>query len=102
MAVAQNESLADLSVRGSDSYSGLNPTEKLRFENLMNERFWCWHSIWDGAQLAAFESDFWSGGKHLITRWLKQPGIAEWWDMHKFQFPPEFIAEIDGLGTNYT
>jgi hypothetical protein len=45
MATAQNEGLTEIFVRGSLSYDDLNPIEKHRFENLMAERFWVFHSI---------------------------------------------------------
>ena len=100
MAIAQNEDLAELLVRGSDNYADLGGTEQLRFENLMSERFWCWHSIWDGIQLHAFEDDFWSGGEILIKQWLERKGIAEWWKIHKYQFPSDYIKAIDELAAN--
>ena len=102
MAIAQNEGLADLFVRGSNSYDDLNPIEKHRFENLMNERFWVFHSIWDGVQSDAFESYFWDLTTGQIENLLKQPGVAAWWTRHNSQFPSEYIREIDGLWTDDT
>ncbi len=100
MAIAQNEGLADLFVRGSNSYDDLNPIEKLRFENLMSERFWVFHSIWDGVQSDAFESYFWDATAGQIVILLKQPGITTWWTKHNSQFPSDYIGEIDELRTD--
>lgn len=95
MAIAENEDLADILVRGTSSYDGLAPTEKIRFENLMSERFWVWHSIWDGIQSDAFESYFWDGVLQLIAQTLKQPGMSEWWERNKSEFPSDYVEVID-------
>lgn len=100
MAIAQYEGLADLIVRGSSSYEGLLPVEKLRFESLMSQRVWVWHSIWDGAQSDAFESYFWVGLAQQFVEVLRQPGIAEWWEKHKLEFPSEYVGDIDRLRTD--
>jgi hypothetical protein len=102
MATAQNEGLADVFVRGSNSYADLTPIEKHRFENLMSERFWVFHSIWDGVQTNAFESYFWGVVEQQITELLKQPGIKEWWINYKIQFPSEYVREIDRQRTEDT
>jgi hypothetical protein len=96
LATAQNEDLAELYVRGSSNYDDLNPVEKLRFQNIMTERFWTFHSIWDGVQAGAFESYFWKDVcVPQIAQLLNQPGMKSWWGDHKNSFPSNYVREID-------
>jgi hypothetical protein len=97
MTIAQNEGLADLFVRGMESYQSLTPIEKLRFDNLMSDRFWIWHSIWDGVQSDAFESYFWIGITEQVSQMFKHAGISDWWETNRTQFPSLYAEQIDRL-----
>jgi hypothetical protein len=100
MAVTKDRELADIFLRGSTSYESLDPLEQLRFGYLMSQRLWVWHSIWDGVQTNAFESYFWTVSEHLISDLFRQPGIKEWWELKKFEFPTQYIEEIDSFIIN--
>ena len=63
----------------------------------MGERFWNWYHVWDRVQSNLIEEDFWIGLKQIIKRILAQPGAAEWWSLDRFQFPQNFVDEVDEL-----
>ncbi len=95
MAIAQDSGLAMLHTKGSEDYDQLNKEERLRFDNLMGQRFWGYEQMWDRCRTGVLEESIWLGARRTAFVYLKEPGVLKWWDLNKVQYPAQFIAEID-------
>ena len=77
--LAQDAEVVALYLRGCESYSGLDPVEKLRFHSLMLNTLWGFE-----VSLSLHEEGIYTDSRlqahleHVLSE-LEHPGAAEWW-----------------------
>jgi hypothetical protein len=98
LALAQNEKLATILPKGLENFSSLDSGERIRFEAIMNERFWVMQQLWQRVQDGYLNQEYWDGSIHGATiQTIHTPGGAAWWEASNRQFPANYREEIERI-----
>lgn len=94
-AVAQNENLARILRSAQSTTSNLTDDERFRLRMLLLQVFNHLESDFylrqDGVLPAPLAERF----SETLATWLKQPGVMEWWSVHKALMSRDFVAWVE-------
>lgn len=99
MAMAKNRDVAELVAVGLDESRGLDRTDQLRLEQMLQEVAWAAFHIWDRTQRGIFPKGTFefTGGAYLCAMLATKRGSAWWIRAKHFGFLPGFVADVDKL-----
>ena len=98
-SIIDDQALASLWVRGRDDLQSLDRVERLRFDYLAVQMFWCWAMLYLYRQQDVMDERVMDLSVANLPLYASGRGIREWWrtSPHRSEYPPEFAAEIDRL-----
>ena len=93
--IVSNGDVAEIYLKGLRDPKALEPAERLRFNLLANELFYMLQtSLQRAIELGGADPD--ESIRELVTdSVLRAPGIRIWWNEHRGEFQPGFVAKID-------
>ncbi|WP_226647653.1 hypothetical protein [Microbulbifer variabilis] len=94
MALAENSELADIWLKGSANRRMLCKIEKLRFDSLVNQRFWVLFHMYDRTETGFLEESFWGYASKQLEQLVGAPGVQEWWQENLHLFPKQYIKVV--------
>ena len=96
--LVSDSSMSDLYLRGCRDYEGLAKPERFRFGLVLQELFLAFEGDFQRVQASIYPRSAWEAaqGKQLWAL-SGQPGARAWIERHRYQFLPEFAAEMDRL-----
>lgn len=98
-AIACNREVAELMTTGLSGERNLDPADKLRLEQMLQEMAWASFHIWDRTRRGIFpKGTFEQTGGAAFCSVLKTVRGSEWWQSAKgVGFYPGFVADVDAL-----
>jgi hypothetical protein len=98
-AIATNRDIAELMTAGLSGERNLDPADKLRLEQMLQEMAWASFHIWDRTRRGVFpKGTFEQTGGALLCSVISTARGREWWQSSKsVGFYPGFVADVDAL-----
>ena len=98
-AIATNRDIAELMTTGLSGERDLDPADKLRLEQMLQEIAWASFHIWDRTRRGVFpKGTFEQTGGALLCSVIKTARGREWWQSSKsVGFYSGFVADVDAL-----
>jgi hypothetical protein len=97
--ITANGDVASIWRRGQADFRSLDEDERVRFENLAIEMFWCFGMLFfyrEESALGDLPEDVTQSNLHLLA---DSPGVRVWWatSPHRTQYPEAMIRFVDEL-----
>jgi hypothetical protein len=86
-----DEKVSEIYVRGLENLSDLDPTERLRFNQLLTTFIWIAWQVWRSEDLIS------DANKQMLRHLMRHRGGREWYASHRTFLPDEFLAVLDGV-----
>ena len=86
-----NEKLSEIYVRGLADIGALDPTERLRFNQLLTTFIWIAWQVWRSEDLIS------DANREMIRHLMRHRGGREWYASHRDFLPDEFLLVLDGV-----
>jgi hypothetical protein len=99
MAIAHHRDIAELMTAGLSGERELDPADRLRLEQMLQEYGWAAFHIWDRTQRGVFPpGTFEATAGVLLAQILTTPRGSDWWREAKHVgFYPPFVAAVDAV-----
>ena len=88
--IAENGELADIYVRGTESYTSLNEIEKIRFNMTVSRLMQAIQAMFHLRQRGYIDSKLAQTNFDSVALFLAEPGLQEWWQDNKQWWESEF------------
>jgi hypothetical protein len=98
--IIENDSLADLMVRGWESRDDLNAAEKYRFDLGLGNWLQAVEQAFADYRDGTYPEEFLEVHRNTIPGILCTPGGASWWNERKVWFSTSFRQEVEKLVAN--
>lgn len=95
MAIASDEKMVDVLLKGKEDYGALSPNEKERFDTMLGQQFWNTAQLWDRVQVGLLEEEMWSKMTGPRAADQLEGGCLDWWEQNNGRFPQAFIESIE-------
>ena len=97
--VLQDSALASIWLRGRDDLSALDSVERLQFDYLAVDMFWCWGMLHLYRQQDVIDVRVMELSMANLPLYAEGNGIRQWWreSAHRSEYPPEFAEQVDKL-----
>ena len=94
--------IAETLERGLEAYDELDAAELTRFRAVVEEYFYAYNALLDRSRRGAYA--YTEPGRITLPLLaiLSRVGGRQWWADRRAIFPPEFVAEIEGLFPDVT
>ena len=97
--VASTPDLAHIILRGRASFSNLSPEEGLRFDSYYSVTFQVFEGWYTGSDRAvSLPKEQVEVTETILRNHLRHPGVREWWEKAREEFPKGFAAWVDTKG----
>ena len=97
VGIAHNPEVADIYVRGMQSFAALAPDEKIRFDLLAITFAKTAETFFRLNQDRALDPAEWESWERSITDVFGRPGIRQWWPERKQRYSDEFQVWIESI-----
>ncbi|MGH0032974.1 MAG: hypothetical protein ACQGVC_24545 [Myxococcota bacterium] len=77
--IIEHADVADIQVRGYQSFAALDPVEQMRFHYLNVQRMHSIETMFQYRQAGAMDRPTYEAAHRLLERAATQPGFREWW-----------------------
>jgi len=97
--VNEHPGLASIWHRGRTDLGDLDEVERLRFDYLAVEMFWCWAMLYFYQSQGVMDKRVMELSVANLPLYAHGDGMRDWWAQspHRSEFPPDFIREVDEL-----
>jgi hypothetical protein len=91
----QEKDLSELWLRGSSDYEALDTHERMRFGMLAQNVFYAAQAIQLRVESGALKSEWFESQLPRVVRYLRQPGLAQWWGRNQGEFFSTFVSAVE-------
>jgi len=97
--VRRDSVLASIWHRGRRDLAELDEVERLQFDYLAVEMFWCWGMLYLYRQQNVIDERVMELSVANLHLYAEGRGIRRWWrdSPHRSEYPPEFVRKVDSL-----
>lgn len=95
MALAENEQLADIWVRGIYDFSGLAPVERLRLSSALGSAFRIFDTLYNYYVEGIIDNQAWGTLEAPVDDLLAYPGIQAWWHTRKHWYSQRYQDRVE-------
>lgn len=95
MALAENEQLGDIWVRGIYDFQALAPVERLRLSSALGNAFRIFDTLYNYYNEGIIDAQAWATLEAPVNDLLAYPGIQSWWPTRKHWYSHAYQARID-------
>jgi hypothetical protein len=95
MALAENEQLGDIWVRGIYDFPGLAPVERLRLSSALGNAFRIFDTLYNYYNEGIIDAQSWATLEAPVNDLLAYPGIQAWWPTRKHWYSQPYQLRID-------
>jgi len=97
--VRHDSELASIWHRGRRDLDELDEVERLQFDYLAIEMFWCWGMLYLYRQQNVIDERVMELSVANLPLYAEGKGIRRWWgeSPHRSEYPPEFVQKVDSL-----
>ena len=91
--------LASIWHRGRQNLDDLDQVERLQFDYLAVDMFWCWGMLYLYRQQDVIDKRVMDLSVANLPLYAEGEGIRQWWaeSPHRSEYPPEFTEQVDRL-----
>jgi len=91
--------LASIWHRGRQNLDDLDQIERLQFDYLAVDMFWCWGMLYLYRQQDVIDKQVMDLSVANLPLYAEGEGIRQWWaeSPHRSEYPPEFTEQVDRL-----
>ncbi len=91
--------LASIWHRGRQNLDDLDQVERLQFDYLAVDMFWCWGMLYLYRQQNVIDKRVMELSVANLPLYAEGKGIRQWWaeSPHRSEYPPEFTEQVDRL-----
>jgi hypothetical protein len=97
MALAQDESLAEIYERGLSGLKSLSGGEQVRFFMIASAVFTYWNEVFSESQRGLLPAESWTGVQHIMADVLQYPGAQEYWTLRRHWYSAELQKLVDQM-----
>jgi hypothetical protein len=95
--IAENDELADIYIRGTDSYQNLTEIEQIRFNMTVSRLMQAIQAMFHLRQRGYIDSELAQTNFDSVALFLAAPGLQEWWQANSQWWESEFQHFVNGL-----
>jgi hypothetical protein len=97
MALAGDESLAEIYERGLSGLKSLSGGEQVRFFMIASAVFTYWQEVFSEAQRGLLPEESWMGVQHIMADVLQYPGAQEYWSLRRHWYSANLQKLVDQM-----
>ena len=97
MALAGDESLAEIYERGLSGLKSLSGGEQVRFFMIASAVFTYWNEVFSESQRGLLQEESWVGVQHIMADVLQYPGAQEYWTLRRHWYSPDLQKLVDQM-----
>lgn len=97
MALARDESLADIYERGLSGLKSLSSSEQVRFFMIASAVFTYWNEVFSEARRGLLPQDSWQGVQRVMADVLQYPGAQEYWALRRHWYSDDMQQLVDQM-----
>jgi hypothetical protein len=97
MALARDESLADIYERGLSGLKSLSGSEQVRFFMIASSVFTYWNEVFSEAKRGLLPADAWHGVQRVMADVLQYPGAQEYWALRRHWYSEDMQKLVDQM-----
>jgi hypothetical protein len=97
MALARDESLAEIYERGLSGLKSLSGGEQVRFFMIASAVFTYWNEVFSESQRGLLPEESWVGVQHIMADVLQYPGAQEYWTLRRHWYSPDLQKLVDQM-----
>lgn len=95
--IAENDELADIYTRGTESYQNLSEIEQIRFNMTVSRLMQAIQAMFHLRQRGYIDSKLAQTNFDSVALFLAAPGLQEWWQANSQWWESEFQHFVNGL-----
>jgi len=97
MALASDESLAEIYERGLSGLKALSGSEQVRFFMIASSVFTYWYEVFSEAERGLLPEESWHGVQRIMADVLQYPGAQEYWALRRHWYSPDMQKLVDQM-----
>ena len=97
MALAGDESLAEIYERGLSGLKALSGSEQVRFFMIASSVFTYWNEVFSESERGLLPEESWHGVQRVMVDVLQYPGAQEYWTLRRHWYSPDMQNLVDRM-----
>jgi len=97
MALAGDESLAEIYERGLSGLKALSGGEQVRFFMIASAVFTYWNEVFSESRSGLLPEESWNSVQHIMADVLQYPGAQEYWALRRHWYSTDLQKLVDQM-----